>query len=234
MWHRVVSIIEWDNNTQAKKQAMKAKLLSTLLCVSSALIAGTALAQRDPTTTPPGGTQPGASQPGAYQPGTPTGRDSSSHAMMSGQFIRASKLQGAQVKSASGETLGTIEDVILNPRTGRGEFAILSVTGPTGTTPTGAGEKLTPIPWRLLSFSPGAAGAEQYSFTANVDQMKLTSAPSFDKNQWPDMSPQEWQKFYSYYGIMPGSSGGTGSGMEKGGQGTEKEKDSGGSKSGTP
>jgi sporulation protein YlmC with PRC-barrel domain len=151
--------------------------------------------------------------------------------MHGGQDIRASKLQGAQVKSAAGENLGTIEDVILNPRSGRIEFAVLSLTGPTGTTPTGAGEKLTPLPWKLLSFSSsGAAGAEQYSFTANVDQTKLTAAPSFDKNQWPDMSSHEWtQKYYSYFGITPGGMGGTGTGMEKekGGTGTGTEKESG-------
>ena len=206
---------------------MKSKLFTTLLCVSSALIAGTALAQRDSTI-----------QPGGIQPSTPTGRDFG-RSMMHGQDLRASKIQGAQVKSATGENLGTIEDVIINPRSGRAEFAVLSVTGPTGTTPTGAGEKLTPIPWRLLSFnSAGAAGAEQYSFTANVDQTKLSSAPNFDKNQWPDMSSQDWtQKYYSYYGITPGPLGGTGSGIQKGGLGADQDKDKdsgfGGSKSDT-
>jgi len=212
---------------------MKAKLFSTLLCVSSALIAGTALAQRNSTIQPG---QPDGLQPST--PITPTGRDLG-HSMMHGQDIRASKIQGAQVKSASGENLGTIEEVIINPRSGRAEFAVLSVTGPTGTTPTGAGEKLTPIPWRLLSFNnAGAAGAEQYTFTANVDQTKLSSAPNFDKSQWPDMSSPDWaQKYYSHYGITPGSSGSTGLGIEQGGLGTDSGKVNdpgyGGSKSDT-
>src|SRR5206468_9097110 len=92
------------------------------------------------------------------------------------------------------------------------------------------------IPWKLLSFNstaqPGALGGEQqYSFTANLDQSKLASAPNFDKNQWPDMSRREWsQKFYSYYGITPESgTGGTGTGTEKekgekGGTGSSTEK----------
>ena len=139
---------------------------------------------------------------------------------MHSHAIRASKINGAQVKTAAGENLGTIEDIVINPRTGHAEFAILSLTGPTGTTPTGTGEKLTPIPWKVLSLNtpsqPGAAGTEQYSFTASVDQNKLASAPNFDKNQWPDMSRDWNQKVYSYFGITPDfSSGGTGSGLDK-------------------
>src|SRR5207249_249853 len=137
---------------------MKLKQYGTLLfCLSSALITGTALAQNQPSTLPGTGTQPGA----------PTGKDSWRHASMhgSGQAIRASKITGAQVKSSTGENLGTIEDVIINPRSGRAEFAALSLSAPTGTTPTGAGEKLTLVPWKLFSVSSGAQtgipGSEQ-------------------------------------------------------------------------
>jgi len=51
-----------------------------------------------------------------------------------------------------------------------------------------------------------------------VDQVKLSSAPTFDKNQWPDMSQRDWsQQYYFYFGVTPETStGGTGTGMEKG------------------
>src|SRR5437879_3145383 len=128
---------------------MKSKLYRTLLfCLSSALVAGTAYAQSDTTK------QSGSS---GSQIGSPTGREFG-HGMMHHADIRGSKIIGSQVKSSTGENLGTIEDVIINPRSGRIEFGVLSVTGPTGTTPTGAGEKLTPIPWRLLSFSSPPQG----------------------------------------------------------------------------
>lgn len=105
---------------------MKSKLYTSLLvCVGSALVAGTALAQSDPST----------------QPGSSTGGPSSRHARFhsSGMHLRASKLNGATVNSVTGETLGTIEDLIINPQNGRADFAGLSLTSPTGTTPTGAG-----------------------------------------------------------------------------------------------
>ena len=210
---------------------MKLKQYGTLVfCLSSALVAGTALAQNQPSTQPGGtGTLPGGT---STQPSTPTGRDSWRHGMMHSQDIRASKITGAQVKSSTGENLGTIEDIIFNPRSGRAEFAALTLSAPTtGATPTGAGEKLTLIPWKLLNVSSSGAatgipGAEQqYTFTANVDQSKLTSAPSFDKNQWPDMSRRDWsQQYYSHFGVTPDTGfGGTGTGMEKEkGSSTEK------------
>lgn len=201
---------------------MKSKMYSTVLaCLSSGLIASAAFAQNDPATQ-----QGGKST----QPGAPTGKEMG-HAMMHGYPVPASKLMGAQIKSATGETLGTLTDFILAPQSGRIEFGVLSLTGPTGTTPTGAGEKLTPIPWPLLTFNPPpAGGGQQYTFTANVDQNKLNSAPSFDRNNWPDLSQPEWhQKIFSYYGISPreGGTGGTG-GTGTGGSGTDKGAGTGG------
>ena len=55
---------------------------------------------------------------------------------------------GAQVKTTSGEDVGRIEDVVLNPASGRIDFAIISSEG-----------KLVPVPWRLLSVSGGASVA---------------------------------------------------------------------------
>src|SRR5438270_9083012 len=60
---------------------------------------------------------------------SPTGR-------MSHHEIQASQLNGSSVQSSSGETLGTINDVIINPASGRVDFALLSVTGSTGSTGT--------------------------------------------------------------------------------------------------
>ncbi len=182
-----------------------------LFCMSSALIAGTAIAQNDPATPPGSGSQTGA--------GSVSGRDYGRLGVMHrGTPVQASKLMGASVKSSTGDNLGNINDFIVNPMTGRIEFGVLSLSNPAGTTPTGAGEKLTPIPWRLLNFNSSGVGGvsgQQYTFTANLDQSKLASAPSFDRNQWPDFSQSDWsQKIYSHYGISwrGEGTGGTGTG----------------------
>jgi sporulation protein YlmC with PRC-barrel domain len=61
------------------------------------------------------------------------------------QAIRGSKLIGAQVKDASGSSIGKIEDVILNPSSGKIDFAVISRSGqgasssPSGTSTGAAG-----------------------------------------------------------------------------------------------
>jgi len=132
--------------------------LPLLLCVTT-LAASTALAQQagqtspsssssksqtDPSSQTGKSTQPGiSSQPG--QPGSSpfsaTGRGAGQQ-----QQFRSTKIIGAQVKSSSGEDVGRIEDVVLNPSSGRIDFAIIS-----------SESKLVPVPWQLLSVSGGAS-----------------------------------------------------------------------------
>ncbi len=140
---------------------------------------------------------------------SPTGR-------MEQHPVRASKLMGAQVKSASGEELGTINDVILNPTTGRIEFGVLALTPSAGA--AGSAEKLAAVPWSLLRSSMPAGysttstagtpttGANTESFVFSGDHTKLQQAPSFDQNSWPDISTPQWrQSIYSFYGVRPGA-----------------------------
>ena len=56
---------------------------------------------------------------------------------------------GAPVKTTSGEDVGRIEDVLLNPTSGRIDFAVISAEG-----------KLVPVPWQLLRVSAGGASAQ--------------------------------------------------------------------------
>ncbi|HEY9509870.1 MAG TPA: PRC-barrel domain-containing protein, partial [Verrucomicrobiae bacterium] len=56
-----------------------------------------------------------------------TGRSSSSQ-----QAVRGSKLMGAEVSDSSGERIGRIEDVIVNPTSGKIDFAVISRSGQGG------------------------------------------------------------------------------------------------------
>jgi len=58
-----------------------------------------------------------------------TGKGLSAAGRMGHQEIKASQLTGAQVTGTSGSQLGTISDCIINPTSGRIDFAILSVSG---------------------------------------------------------------------------------------------------------
>lgn len=116
--------------------------------------------------------------------------------------VRASTLVGAQVNDSSGNHAGQIQDVILNPVSGRIDFALLTL-GSTGSS-SSSDEKLVPVPWSLLRISASSqysASSEQPMFTLNAEQSKLRDAPAVN---WSDLSQSQWrQRIYAYYGVSP-------------------------------
>ncbi|HWC59202.1 MAG TPA: PRC-barrel domain-containing protein [Verrucomicrobiae bacterium] len=121
--------------------------------------------------------------------------------------VRGSQLTGAPVNNSSGQRMAMIQDVIINPASGRIDFALLSLNPSTSEHTPG---KLVPVPWSLLktaaASSQYASSSEQPTFILNVDQKKLNSAPTVEPSEW---GQSEWQqRVYSYYGVTPGAVGG--------------------------
>lgn len=144
---------------------------------------------------------------------------------MNAPAVRASKLMGAQVKDSSGQNVGQIQDTIIDPASGRIDFALLMLEG-TGASPSStppessavgetASQKLVPVPWSLLRTSASsqyAGSSERPTFTLNADINKLKNAPTVN---WSDLSQSEWQqRIYSYYGVTPRSSSSSMGGAE--------------------
>jgi sporulation protein YlmC with PRC-barrel domain len=164
---------------------------------------------------------------------------------MGPQDLRASQITGAGIKGSSGQNLGTINDVILNPTSGRIDFAVISLNastaGATGSSAAGnlgSAAQLVPVPWSLLHpVSTGSASAsssemgasqEQPSFVFTGDTSRLQGAPSFTEGNWPDISQPSWRhSVFSYYGVMHGSS--MGGGEAPGGAGGTRSEGAAGS-----
>jgi sporulation protein YlmC with PRC-barrel domain len=138
--------------------------------------------------------------------------------------IRATKLTGSELKSTTGESLGRIQDVILNTASGRIDFAVASLqskegantAAATGMTTSATGQ-LVPIPWSLIrpagvvgygvrSAAGTSASLGQPTFVFTGDTAKLMAAPAFSQASWPDFAQQSWRhSIYSYYGMSPGA-----------------------------
>jgi len=120
------------------------------------------------------------------------GKGTSSISGQSHNFMRTSQLNSQSIKSTSGDTLGTIDDLVVDPAMGRIVFAVIAPSG--GTEPN----KVTAVPWRL--FRPSGEGN---TLTANIDKEKLSSAQTFDKSQYPDLNQPDFAKqVYSHYGLQ--------------------------------
>ena len=106
-------------------------------------------------------------------------------------LMGAHTLIGEDVVNAQNEDLGDIKEIMLDMKTGKVAYAVLSYGGVFG-----IGEKLFAVPWTALTLD-----TENKCFILNASKEQLKNAPGFDKDDWPDMNDASWvssvNTFYS-------------------------------------
>lgn len=111
-----------------------------------------------------------------------------------GGLMRASKAIGMNVKSPSNESLGDVQDLLLDQDSGSIAYAVLSFGGFLG-----LGDKLFAVPWSALKPTP-----DRKEFTLAVAKEQLEKAPGFDKKNWPDVNNRTWGvEIHKFYGVQP-------------------------------
>src|SRR5258706_10749897 len=113
--------------------------------------------------------------------------------------LHASKLIGADVQSSTGQKYGKLEDIIIDPQTGKATFAIVGKGGILR-----LGEKRLPVPWQALSLS------SEKRVTLNMDPQKLQSAPTIETGSAELDNPDFVVVVYKFYEIPVSSSGAAG------------------------
>jgi hypothetical protein len=114
-------------------------------------------------------------------------------------------ISSAIVRDAQNLQFGRIEQILVDPVSGKIEYAFVA-----GTVFTNVIPKVTPIPWRLLTARGGQVGpfgapGINQSLQINMERQKLMKAPSFDRRHWPDLTQKDWAHPYlSYYGMEAG------------------------------
>jgi sporulation protein YlmC with PRC-barrel domain len=179
-----------------------------------ALASGTALAQQTPEQqqrTQQQQTERAGTLESGWRTPDPQVTVPEGHAAQPGQMlqsVRASQLIGANVQSATGDNIGDINDLVLDPQSGQVQFAVLGIGGFLG-----IGERLTPVPWQAIDVRG------ERNFTLNVDRQKLEAAPSIQRGQWNELQqPGYVERLYTYYGMeAPTAVGGPGQpGVQRG------------------
>jgi len=109
-------------------------------------------------------------------------------------FMSATLLIGEDVCNLQDEDLGDLKEFMLDVRTGKVAYAVLSFGGFLG-----MGEKLFAVPWSALTLD-----VENKRMILNVTKERLESAPGFDSDNWRDMADPVWSEgVHSYYGTKP-------------------------------
>lgn len=100
--------------------------------------------------------------------------------------FRSSEIIGMNVKNRAGESLGKVEDLVVELQTGDVRYAALSFGGFAG-----FGDKLFAVPWQAMTFK---FGENDRFFVFDVTQKQLETAPGFDRNNWPDVANPAWSE----------------------------------------
>lgn len=108
------------------------------------------------------------------------------------QVSRASKIIGTKVKNPGGENMGSIKDLVIDPKSGQVVYGVVAFGGTLG-----MGDKLFAIPWDALTWN----GDEKH-YVLNLDKDTLKKAPGFDKKHWPDTS-NKWERLHEELNQFP-------------------------------
>jgi sporulation protein YlmC with PRC-barrel domain len=108
--------------------------------------------------------------------------------------MAARTLEGDRVLTLDGDDIGRVADIMLDVRSGRIAYAVVSAAGQPG-----IGDKLLAVPWNVLVLD-----AERQCFVLPVATERVREAPGFDRNRWPAMADPDWaEALHAYYGSSP-------------------------------
>jgi hypothetical protein len=106
----------------------------------------------------------------------------------------AATLSGYLVRSPRHEDLGCIEELMVDPSTGRIIYAVLSFGGLLGND-----GKLYAVPWSALSLD-----TDQRVFFLDFEREQMETAPQFSEENWPDFADPEWsERIHRHFGLRP-------------------------------
>jgi sporulation protein YlmC with PRC-barrel domain len=111
-----------------------------------------------------------------------------------GGVIEASRVQGTNVYNRAGQKLGAIDDIMIEKRSGRAAYAIMSFGGFLG-----LGEDHHPLPWSKLKYDPNLGG-----YVIDVDNEALEGAPALAAGAKPRWGDKDYEEgLHRYWGAQP-------------------------------
>jgi len=109
-------------------------------------------------------------------------------------LISSEKVTGTNVYNTAGDNLGEIHDVMLDKRSGKVAYAVMSFGGFLG-----IGEKYHPMPWSTLKYDTRQGG-----YVVGITKRQLEGAPMFDAGKQPAWGDRTYeQSVHDYYKAQP-------------------------------
>ena len=109
-----------------------------------------------------------------------------------GALISANKVEGTTVKNPAGEKLGSIEEIMIDKRSGKVAYAVMSFGGFLG-----MGAEEHSIPWGKLTYDTNLGG-----FRTDITSEQLQGAPAFSRDSAYDWSDRRReQELHDHYRV---------------------------------
>jgi sporulation protein YlmC with PRC-barrel domain len=110
---------------------------------------------------------------------------------ITGDIISSDRVEGTKVYNLAGDKLGSVDDLMINKRSGQVLYAVLEFGGFLG-----MGTDRYPLPWNMLKYDPAKDG-----YVVPLNKAKLENAPRYPQNELPAYTPEYGKKVDSYYGL---------------------------------
>jgi hypothetical protein len=109
-----------------------------------------------------------------------------------GSLIGSDKVEGTAVYGADDTKIGSIERVMIDKKSGRVSYAVLSFGGFLG-----IGDDHYPLPWQSLKYDTDLGG-----YRTGITETQLKGAPKYSNdNAWNWNDPARARAVNDYYGV---------------------------------
>ena len=105
--------------------------------------------------------------------------------------ISSDKVEGTAVYNKAGDKLGSVDDLIIDKRSGQVRYAVLEFGGFLG-----MGTDRYPLPWNVLKYDTTCDG-----YVVPLDKSKLENAPRYPEHEMPVYSSEYNRQVNGYYGV---------------------------------
>jgi sporulation protein YlmC with PRC-barrel domain len=109
----------------------------------------------------------------------------------SSDVISSDRVEGADVFNDAGDKLGSIDDLMIDKRSGQVRYAVLEFGGFLG-----MGTDRYPLPWDMLKYDTSKEG-----YVVPLDKERLKGAPSYSEENRPEYDDSYGRRVNDYYGV---------------------------------
>ena len=105
--------------------------------------------------------------------------------------ISSERVEGTNVYNANGDKLGSIDDLMIDKRSGQVRYAVLEFGGFLG-----MGTDRYPLPWNMLKYDTSMDG-----YVVPIDKDTLKDAPRYEDSERPAYTEAYGTRVNDYYGL---------------------------------